>query len=64
MLGTIIDPIEMIFTVPSEKINKLLGDIKNILTQNVLNPKELAKITWQLSYMHLAIGSLVRLLHL
>ena len=38
-LGTIIDTIKMIFTVPSEKINKLLADIKNILMQNVLTPK-------------------------
>ena len=60
-LGTIIDNIEMTFTVPSEKINKLLADIKNILMQNVLIPKQLAKITGQLSSMHLAIGSLVHL---
>ena len=60
-LGTIIDTIEMTFTVPSEKINKLLADIKNILMQNVLTPKQLAKITGQLSSMHLAIGPLVRL---
>ena len=53
-LGTIIDTIEMAFTVPSEKINKLLADIKNILMQNVLTPKQLAKITGQLSSMHLA----------
>ena len=38
-LGTIIDTIKMIFTAPSEKINKLLADIKNILMQNVLTPK-------------------------
>ena len=44
-LGTIIDTIEMTFTVPSEKINKLLADIKNIFMQNVLTPKQLAKIT-------------------
>ena len=60
-LGTIIDSIQMTFTVPSEKINKLLADIKNILMQNVLTPKQLAKITGQLSSMHLAIGPLVRL---
>ena len=60
-LGTIINTIEMTFTVPSEKINKLLADIKNILMQNVLTPKQLAKITGQLSSMHLAIGPLVRL---
>ena len=51
----------MTFTVPSEKINKLLADIKNILMPNVLTPKQLAKITGQLSSMHLAIGPLVRL---
>ena len=51
----------MTFTVPSEKINKLLADIKNILMQNVLTPKQLAKITGQLSFTHLAIGPLVRL---
>ena len=51
----------MTFTVPYEKINKLLTDIKNILMQNVLTPKRLAKITGQLSFMHLAIGPLVRL---
>ena len=51
----------MTVTVPSEKINKLVADIKNILMQNVLTPKQLAKITGQLSSMHLAIGPLVRL---
>ena len=44
----------MTFTVPSEKINKLLADIKNILMQNVLTPKQLVKITGQLSSLHLA----------
>ena len=44
-LGTIVDTIEMTFTVPSEKIKKLLADIKNILMQNVSTPKQLAKIT-------------------
>ena len=51
----------MAFTVPSEKINKLLADIKIILIKNFLTPKQLAKITGQLSSMHLAIGPLVRL---
>ena len=60
-LGTIIDTIEMAFTVPSKQINKLLADIKNILMQNNLTPKKLAKITGQLSSMRLAIGPLVRL---
>ena len=61
-----LNTIEMTFTVPSEKINKLLADIKNILMQNVLTPKQLAKITGQLSSMHLAIGHLARrnILHL
>ena len=51
----------MTFTVPSEKINKLLANIKNILMQNVLTPKKWAKITGQLSSMCLAIGPPVRL---
>ena len=51
----------MTFTFPSEKINKLLAGIKNILMLNVLTPKQLAKITGQLSSMHLAAGPLVRL---
>ena len=51
----------MTFTVPSEKINKLLADIKNIFMQNILTPKKLAKLTGQLSSMCLAIGPLVRL---
>ena len=55
------DTIEMTFTVPSEKINKLLADMKNILMQNVLTSKQLAKITGQLPSMHLAIGPLLRL---
>ena len=33
-LGTIIDIIEMTFTVPSEKINKFLADRKNILAHS------------------------------
>ena len=36
-------------------------NIKNILIQNVPTSKELAKLAGQLSSMHLAIGSLVRL---
>ena len=60
-LGTIIETIEMTFTVPSEKTKKLLADIKNVLMQNVLTPKRLTKITGQLPSMHLAIGPLVRL---
>ena len=39
-LGKIIDTIEMTFTVPSEKINKLLADIKNVLIQSILTPKQ------------------------
>ena len=42
-------------------MNKLLSDVKNILMQNVLTPRQLAKITGQLSSMHIAIGPLVRL---
>ena len=60
-LRTIIGTIEMTFTVPSGNINKLLADIKNILMQYALTPKQLAKITGQLSYMHLEIGSLLSL---
>ena len=48
-LGTIIDTIEMTFTVPSEKISKLLTDIKKVLIENFLTAKLLAKITRQLS---------------
>ena len=51
----------MTFIVPSENINKLLADVKNILMQNVLTSKQLTKITGQLLSMHLAIGPLVRL---
>ena len=54
--GTIIHTIEMKFTVPCEKINRLLADIKIILIQNVLTPTQLAKITGQFSSMYLAIG--------
>ena len=60
-LRTIIGTIEMTFTVPSGNINKLLADIKNILMQYASTPKQLAKITGQLSSMLLEIGSLVRL---
>ena len=42
-LGTIIDTIETTFTVSSEKIKMLLADIKHILMQNVLTPKQLVK---------------------
>ena len=42
-LGTIIDTIETTFTVSSEKIKMLLADIKDILMQNVLTPKQLVK---------------------
>ena len=59
-LGTIIDTAEMTFTVPIEKINKLLADIQNILKQNFFAPTQLAKLAGQLSSMHLAIGILVR----
>ena len=40
-LGTMTDTVEMTFTVPPEKINKLLADLKNILMQNDLTPKQL-----------------------
>ena len=60
-LRTIIGTIEMTFTVPSGNINRLLADIKNILMQYASTPKQLAKITGQLSSMLLEIGSLVRL---
>ena len=49
----------MTFSVHSEKINTLLAYIKNILMQNILTPKQLAKITGQLSSMPLAIGPMV-----
>ena len=51
----------MTFTIPSEKINKLLPDVKNILMQNVLTPKQLAKIARQLLSMQVAIEPLVHL---
>ena len=51
----------MTFTVPFEKNNKLLADIKNILIQSALTSKQLAKLVGQLSSMHLAIGLLVHL---
>ena len=60
-LRTIIGTIEITFTVPSGNINEHLAGIKNILMQYALTPKQLPKITGQLSYMHLEIGSLVSL---
>ena len=59
-LGTIIDTRELTFTVPQEKITKLLQDITMYLNQEFLTPKQLSKVAGQLSSMHLAIGPLVR----
>ena len=60
-LGTVIDTRELTFTIPQEKIAKLLEDITTYLNQDFLTPKQLSKVAGQLSSMHLAIGPLVRL---
>ena len=60
-LGTIMHTRELTFTVPQEKITKLLEDITMYLNQEFLTPKQLSKVAGQLSSMYLAIGSLVRL---
>ena len=60
-LGTVIDTRELTFTIPQEKIAKLLEDITSYLNQDFLTPKQLSKVAGQLSSMHLAIGPIVRL---
>ena len=60
-LGTVIDIRELTFTIPQEKIAKLLEDITTYLNQDFLTPKQLSKVAGQLSSMHLEIGPLVRL---
>ena len=60
-LGTTIDTRELTFTVPQEKITKLLEDITMYLNQEFLTPKQLPKVAEQRSFMHLPIGPLVRL---
>ena len=42
-LGTIIDTTELTFTVPQEKIRKLLEDITTCLNKEFLTPKQLSK---------------------
>ena len=60
-LGVIIDTTTMTFHVPEEKIEKLKKSIISALNQNVVTPKELARLAGSLSAMHSAIGPLVRL---
>ena len=55
------DTRELTFTVPQEKITRLLEDVTMHLNQEFLTPKQLSKVAGQLSSMYLAIGSLVRL---
>ena len=61
-LGIIIDTRDTTFTVPPEKINKLMKNIKSILVQTFCSAKQLSKIAGQLASMHLAIGPIVRLM--
>ena len=52
---------KLTFTVLQEKIAKLLKDITMYLNQEFLIPKQLLKVTGQISALQLAIGALVRL---
>ena len=61
-LGTISHTIKQTFSVPPEKITKLLDFITKYLNQDCATPKELSKIAGLLSSMHLSIGPFVRLL--
>ena len=60
-LGTVIDTTNMTFSVPSEKIRKLKTSIKQLVASPTCTSRELARIAGQLSAMHLALGSIVRL---
>ena len=60
-LGFEINTTKMIFSVPSEKINKLLVQIKRLLIQELVNAKQISKIAGHLISMTLAIGPLTRL---
>ena len=58
-LGVIINTHDMTFTVPKEKIEKLVLAIQGVLKQKYVSAKQLAKIAGRLSSMHMSIGPLV-----
>ena len=59
-LGTIIDTRDATFTVPAEKIEKLIKLIKTILSQTFCSAKQLSRVEGQLGAMHLSLGPIVR----
>ena len=60
-LGTIIDTRDATFTVPAEKVEKLIKLIKTILSQTFCSAKLLSRVAGQLAAMHLSLGPIVRL---
>ena len=60
-LGTIINTKKMTFSVPLEKLSKLIFRINNVCSQKLCSAKQLAKIAGYLSSMHMALGPIVRL---
>ena len=60
-LGVIINTKSLTFHVPKEKIEKLLKNIKQILSQTFCSAKQLSRVAGQLAAMHLALGPIVRL---
>ena len=57
----IFDTNTMTFTIPKEKIDKLLHSIANVLKCAFTSAKQLSKIAGYLSSMHMAVGPIVRL---
>ena len=60
-LGVIINTKSLTFHVPKEKIEKLLKNIKQILSHPFCSAKQLSRVAGQLAAMHLALGPIVRL---
>ena len=61
-LGFIIDTIDMIFEVPTSKVERVLGLISEALNNDFLSAREISKIAGNLISMATAVGPLVYLL--
>ena len=61
-LGSVINTIEMKYSVPEAKVKKLKQRLASIETKSKVTSRFLSKITGQLSSMYLSLGPIVRLM--
>ena len=60
-LGFILDTTQMLFSVPTPKLEKLMQSLRTVTERPTATPKEISRIAGQIISMGIAIGPLTRL---